>query len=155
MNTTKGLRIVQDQTDGSGPDPDVVADIRRHGMLASAEALPALRAELETWARAVGLSDRIAAVMALAAYEAMANSVEHAYRDAPGVLDLEAAYYGHGIEVTVTDYGSWITPQEADQQRRRGLPLIHMLADEAIVRPTKTGTQVQMRWSIETTGNGT
>lgn len=155
MNTTKGLRIVQDQTGRSDSDPDVVADIRRHGMLASADTLPALRAELETWARTAGLSDRIAAVMALATYEAMANSVEHAYHDSPGVLDLEAVHYGHSVEVTVTDYGSWTTPQEARQQRRRGLPLIHMLADEAIVRPAKTGTRVRMRWTTDNTETAT
>lgn len=146
---------MQDQTGGSDSNPAPVAGLRRQGVPASADTLPALRAELEAWARGAGLSDRVAAEIALAAYEAMANSVEHGYRGAPGVLDLEAARYGHGVEVTVTDYGSWSTPQEADQQRSRGLPLIHMLADEAIVRSARTGTRVQMRWAIDSTGNDT
>lgn len=146
--------MVQDSTGRSGSDSDGVADLRRQSMPASAETLPALRADLESWARAAGLGDRVAAEIALAAYEAMANSVEHAYPEAPGVLDLEAVHHGRRVEVTVTDYGSWATPEEIDQQRRRGLPLIQMLADEAIVRPAETGTRVQMRWATGTTDTG-
>ena len=147
--------MVHDPTGRSDADSDVVADLRRQDMPASAETLPALRADLESWARTAGLGDRVAAEIALAAYEAMANCVEHAYRDGPGVLDLEAVHYGHGVEVTVTDYGSWVTPEETDQQRRRGLPLIHMLADEAIVRPAEPGTRVQMRWATDATDTTT
>lgn len=125
-----------------------VEDLRRHGVPASAGDLPVLRDEVDEWARAAGLDADSAESLALATYEAMANAVEHAYAGATGVLDVEAVCDAAGIEVTVTDHGSWRPPQDSDQQRKRGLPLIERLADEAVVTSGERGTRVQMRWEL-------
>lgn len=122
-------------------------DLRRHGVRATAGNLPVLRDEVDEWARAAGLEDGIVESLALATYEAMANAVEHAYGGACGVLDVDAVLSGTGVEVAVTDHGTWRAPDESDGQRRRGLPLVERLADEAVVTSGEHGTQVQMRWS--------
>jgi serine/threonine-protein kinase RsbW len=118
-------------------------DLRRHGVRATAGNLPVLRDEVDEWARAAGLEDGIVESLALATYEAMANAVEHAC----GVLDVDAVLSGTGVEVAVTDHGTWRAPDESDGQRRRGLPLVERLADEAVVTSGEHGTRVQMRWS--------
>jgi serine/threonine-protein kinase RsbW len=131
-----------------GPQPGFVDALRRHGVLASAGSLPVLRDELDQWARNAGLSDSLAGALALAAYEAMANAGEHAYDGMPGPFDVEASLLDQGVEVTVTDHGSWRSPQDGDQERKRGLPLIHRLADEAVVSSGQNGTRVRMRWEL-------
>lgn len=136
------------QSGGPEADPRGVASLRRHGVPASAGNLPALRDELDAWARAAGLSDSIADALALAGYEAMANAVEHAYDGGSGLLDVEARFRGQGVEVTVTDRGSWRSPHESGPERKRGIPLIHRLADEAVVTSGETGTRVRMRWEV-------
>lgn len=131
-----------------GLEPGPVEALRRHGVLASAGSLPVLRDELDEWARTAGLGDSLAGALALASYEAMANAVEHAYGGTPGPFDVEAALLDHGVEVTVTDHGAWRSPQDGDQERKRGLPLIHRLADEAVVSAGQNGTRVRMRWEV-------
>ena len=139
-----------------GPDADheVLASLHRHRVPASADLLPVLRDELEQWARSAGLSDRVADSLALASYEAMANAVEHAYDGRTGLLDVEAALRGAGVQVTVTDQGSWRTPEENAAERRRGLLLIHRLADEAVVTSGEDGTRVLMRWDVPISDDG-
>ncbi|SFS97577.1 ATP-binding protein [Saccharopolyspora flava] len=137
------------QPGGPEADPAVEA-LRRHGVPASAGNLPVLRDEVDGWARAAGLGDEIVESLALATYEAMANAVEHAYADGDGVFDLDAVRDPSGIEITVTDHGSWRPPQDSDPLRQRGLPLIERLADEAVVTSGQRGTRVQMRWAVPT-----
>ncbi|MEV4732729.1 ATP-binding protein [Saccharopolyspora sp. NPDC049426] len=131
-----------------GPEPGAVEALRRHGVLASAGSLPVLRDELDQWARTAGLGDSLAGALALATYEAMANAVEHAYDGMPGPFDVEASLLDRGVEVTVTDHGTWRSPHDGDQERKRGLPLIHRLADEAVVCAGENGTRVRMRWEV-------
>ncbi|MEV4729678.1 ATP-binding protein [Saccharopolyspora sp. NPDC049426] len=121
--------------------------LRRHGVRATAGTLPVLRDEVGEWARAADLRDTIVESLALATDEAMANAVEHAYADAPGVLDLDAVRSESGVEVAVTDHGTWPAPDEGDGQRNRGLPLVERLADESVVASGARGTRVQMRWN--------
>ena len=131
-----------------GPESGAAEALRRHGVLASAGSLPVLRDELDQWARTAGLGDSLAGALALATYEAMANAVEHAYDGMPGPFDVEASLLDRGVEVTVTDHGSWRSPHDGDQERKRGLPLIHRLADEAVVCAGENGTRVRMRWGV-------
>ncbi|MDI2029234.1 ATP-binding protein [Saccharopolyspora sp. TS4A08] len=130
-----------------GPGSGGVDELRRHGVPAAAGNLPPLRDEVDEWARAAGLGEEIAESLALATYEAMANAVEHAYADGDGFLDLDVVRDAAGVEVTVTDHGSWRPPHESDPKRKRGLPLIERLADEAVVTSGEHGTRVQMRWT--------
>lgn len=142
------------QSGGPDADREVVANLHRQRMPASADVLPVLRDELDQWARSAGLSGEVTDSLALASYEAMANAVEHAYDGAAGHLEVEAALLDEAVEVTVTDHGSWRTPGKSAAERRRGLPLIHRLADEAVVTSGEGGTRVLMRWDIARSGRG-
>src|SRR3989337_709207 len=104
---------------------------------ATAEQLGQLRHALADWAAGHGLATHIIKDMALATYEAMANVVMHAYRDrVRGTLDL----YAHAdqvrgiVTVSVADYGCWRPPPPDHNSRRRGLSLIHGLAEHTGVR---------------------
>ncbi|MFI9383423.1 SpoIIE family protein phosphatase [Kutzneria sp. NPDC052558] len=121
--------------------------LRWHG-LAKAEQLVGIRRSIEAWAERAGLSVDLSQVMALAVYEAMANVVEHAYRDdGPGLLDVEVRHDGDAVVVTVGDEGHWHVSTPSEQlYRGRGLALIERLAGQVSVLPSPHGTTVRMRW---------
>lgn len=116
---------------------------------AAAARLTGLRHALAEWAELSGLSDEDREALILASYEAMANSVEHAYAgQLQGVLDLRAVRDKEKgrVVVTVTDYGQWKPPPIDPGSRGRGLPLIRGLTPNATITPTEQGTTVSMSW---------
>lgn len=118
---------------------------------AVAGRLAGLRHALAQWAARVGLSDEDSEALVLASYEAMANSVEHAYRDqTQGLLDLRGEVDDEQgrVVVTVTDYGQWRPPQPSGGLRGRGLPLIQGLTSTSTITPTTAGTTVTMFWPL-------
>lgn len=84
----------------------------------------------------------------LAAYEALANCADHAYRnhDGPGPMTVDAAYDidTSTVHLCVSDHGRWVDPhsQPADIARGRGLRLMKALCDDFSVNGTETGTTV-------------
>ncbi len=84
----------------------------------------------------------------LAAYEALANCADHAYRnhDGPGAMTVEAAHdIGTStVHLCVSDHGRWVDPhtQPADIARGRGLRLMRALCDDFSVNGTEAGTTV-------------
>jgi serine/threonine-protein kinase RsbW len=120
---------------------------------AAAARLTGLRHALTEWAEESGLSPEDCEALTLASYEAMANSVEHAYTgQIEGVLDLRAIRDQEKGRVTVivTDYGQWKTPPLDPGSRGRGLPLIRGLTPNAVIAPSEQGTTVSMSWPITT-----
>ncbi len=118
---------------------------------AVAARLAGLRHTLAEWASRIGLSDEDTEALVLASYEAMANTVEHAYRDqTQGVLDLTAQVDDEQkrVVITVTDYGQWQPPKPSGGLRGRGLSLIQGLTSTATITPTTGGTTVTMFWSL-------
>jgi serine/threonine-protein kinase RsbW len=118
---------------------------------AVATRLTALRHALADWARQLGLAPQDCHDLTLASYEAMANTVEHAYPNhAKGILDIRAHRDTdrRQASVVVTDYGSWKSPQPTGGRHGRGLSLIRSLASTAIVTPTANGTTVSMSWPL-------
>lgn len=113
--------------------------------------LAALRHALAEWADRIGLSTGDQEALVLATYEAMANSVEHAYPDQiQGVLEVRAhrdVEEGRAV-VTVTDYGRWKPPEPSGGLRGRGLSLIRGLTATTTITPTPTGTTVAMSWPL-------
>jgi serine/threonine-protein kinase RsbW len=113
--------------------------------------LAGLRHALAEWAAQAGLPEEDIEALVLASYEAMANTVEHAYRDqTQGLLDLRAQIDEEQsrIVVTVTDYGRWKPPQPSGGLRGRGLSLIQGLTRTATITPTTDGTTVTMFWPL-------
>lgn len=113
--------------------------------------LAGLRHALAEWAERVGLPEEDCEALVLASYEAMANSVEHAYgNDTQGLLDLRCHVDGKQgrVVVTVTDFGRWKPPQPSGGLRGRGLSLIQGLTTTATITPTTGGTTVSMFWPL-------
>ncbi|WP_116040544.1 ATP-binding protein [Amycolatopsis palatopharyngis] len=130
---------------------ELTAALEYSGVPAEAERLPAIRHAVACWAGSVGLTDDQVEALTLAVYEALANTVTHAYPGRTGTLDLRAEYWSPRgvVEVEVADQGRWLQPQaEPGPLGGRGLPLIHQLADHARVEPTANGTVVHMRWTL-------
>jgi serine/threonine-protein kinase RsbW len=118
---------------------------------AVAGRLTGLRHVLAGWAERAGLSPDDREALTLASYEAMANTVEHAYAgQLQGMLDLRAVRdpEERRVVVTVTDYGRWKPPQVDAGSRGRGLPLIRGLTPNAAITPSTRGTTVSMSWPL-------
>jgi serine/threonine-protein kinase RsbW len=118
---------------------------------AVAGRLTGLRHALAEWAERIGLAPSDREALTLASYEAMANTVEHAYAgQLQGVLDLRAVRdLAQGrVIVTVTDYGRWKPPPTDRGTRGRGLPLIRGLTPDSSIIPSANGTTVRLCWPL-------
>lgn len=135
-------------------EDDPVAHLECVGVLARADQLPTLRHALIDWAHRLDLPEEQVEALTLATYEALANSVEHAYPDDAGTLDLRARYlpHPHRVEITVTDHGHWQPPPaNPGSLSGRGLPLMQQLADTAHIEPDHQGTTVHLHWITSAT----
>ncbi|MGY1811003.1 SpoIIE family protein phosphatase [Blastococcus sp. SYSU D00669] len=136
--------------------PDDVALVAARLVPAPLEArLPAdparlarVRRAVQAWAGEAGLSEDTTEDLQLALGEAVANAVEHAYRDAvPGECAYRVAWApGGAVDVRVRDFGTWRPVPDDPGFRGRGLLLIRRLADDVVVEPTPGGgTTVSFR----------
>jgi anti-sigma regulatory factor (Ser/Thr protein kinase) len=108
---------------------------------ARAPELNRIRRTVTTWAAATGLHPDHADDLQLALGEALANAVEHAYRDRePGDLDYTLRRTAHGVHAAVTDFGTWQPPPPDPGYRGRGLPMIHTLGDAVTLHHDDAGT---------------
>lgn len=138
--------------DGStrGPDSTYASEwgVRISSDIAS---LRGIRQRLAKWARTTGLSSVAVDDLVLASYEAVANSIEHAYRGQVGDILLSAEHKDDHVIVTVTDHGQWLAPSTPGRHRGRGLLLMHELADDAhiTVDEDHPSTTVRLRWRLD------
>ncbi|WP_410648939.1 SpoIIE family protein phosphatase [Amycolatopsis sp. cmx-4-54] len=116
---------------------------------ATTDHIAVFRDRISNWAAGLGLDDDRRDDLTLAVYEAMANAVEHAYRDrpVPGPLDIRGSCHDGRITVTVTDQGQWRTPDPHDTIRGRGLKLINSLTDHEVDLRHSNGTTITMVWN--------
>ncbi|WP_165777667.1 ATP-binding protein [Amycolatopsis antarctica] len=131
-------------------------DIFHRHVPATAAEVSAVRHALEQWASANGCTGDTVTSIALAAQEAMANVVDHAY---PAGHDGSMAVFGTvdaaTVMVTVSDLGRWNPAEPArpavdapEQQRRgRGLMLIDALCEHSGLISDRFGTTLRMRWT--------
>ncbi len=116
---------------------------------AVASRITALRRALEAWLGATAFDARRTGDIVLAVYEAMANVVEHAYRQAAatGTITLRAAYSAADrvLQVAVIYHGQWSTT-EPDPVRGNGIPLMTALCTTSSIDHTATGTSVLLQW---------
>ena len=110
---------------------------------AEVESIPGLRRLLGRWLDEVGASRRDIDDLTLAAAEAAANAIEHAYGLAPGVVELHAAAENSDVvTVEISDFGNWRQPRGT--HRGRGLLLMEGLTDAVEVVRTGEGTTVAL-----------
>ena len=115
---------------------------------AESRQLSGVRRAVEAWADLAALSPQTLEDLQLALGEAVANGVEHAYRDrAAGECAFRVAWQPDGaVEVTVQDFGTWRPPPADPGFRGRGLALMHSLGQDVHVEPSPGGgTTVRFR----------
>ncbi|HEY0451905.1 ATP-binding protein [Actinophytocola sp.] len=122
---------------------DAPASLHHQGP-ASPQLAARLRRQLIEWARNEGIPADLTYDISLASYEAMANTVTHAYPlGTVGPLELHARLAAGAVEVTVADRGRWQPP---DDGVGRGLELIRKLSRQTEVERGDYGTTVRMTW---------
>jgi anti-sigma regulatory factor (Ser/Thr protein kinase) len=114
---------------------------------AEVESIPGLRRLLGRWLDEAGATRRDIDDLTLAAAEAAANAIEHAYGLAPGVVELQAAADdAKNVTVEISDFGNWRPPRGT--HRGRGLLLMEGLTDDLEVVRTGEGTTVELKRRI-------
>src|SRR5215210_6722588 len=110
---------------------------------ADLESIPLMRRMLRRWLHEAGATRAEAEDLSLAASEACANTIEHAYGPAPGILEVTASMSSAGEAlVEIRDFGTWRAPR--GQNRGRGLMLMRGLTDSVEVVQRDEGTTVQL-----------
>ena len=110
---------------------------------AEVESIPGLRRLLGRWLDEAGATRRDIDDLTLAAAEAAANAIEHAYGLAAGIVELHAADRPRGrVTVEISDFGTWRAPRGT--HRGRGLLLMEGLTDDVEVVRTGEGTTVEL-----------
>ncbi|RBY82966.1 anti-anti-sigma factor [Geodermatophilus sp. TF02-6] len=108
-------------------------------------SLPAVRRRLGAWLTALGMGEQDRVGVMVAAGEAAANAVEHAYRGLePGRVSVTATVDVDGVlTVTVRDEGRWRPPDRDPGDRGRGLMIMRQLVD-GVVLQGEQGTTVTL-----------
>ncbi|HEX6654181.1 MAG TPA: SpoIIE family protein phosphatase [Thermoleophilaceae bacterium] len=113
---------------------------------AEVQSIPGLRRLLGRWLDEAGATRRDIDDLTLAAAEAAANAIEHAYGLAPGVVELHASTDDDNVTVEISDFGNWRPPRGT--HRGRGLLLMEGLTDDVEVVRTGEGTTVELKRRI-------
>lgn len=104
-----------------------------------------LRKDLRGWLTSHAVDPDSANAVLLACSEAVANAIEHGYRNDPfGLVEVAATVCSEAVEIRVTDHGTW-RPACPDDPEGRGLRMIRQLMHEVSVDVTGVGTTVTMR----------
>ncbi|MFI9010741.1 ATP-binding protein [Actinosynnema sp. NPDC053489] len=124
---------------------------------ARARELSAVRAQLDAWLAAEGLSEDDRYDLLVAVNEAASNAVEHAYGpDEQGLVQIDARATPDGaIRVAVVDHGTWRVPPPTLSARGRGLLLMRENVDEVRVDRGAGGTTVTLVLAPRHAGRGT
>jgi PAS domain S-box-containing protein len=105
-------------------------------------SLAQLRRELNRWLAKRNASDKEIFELTVAACEAAANAIEHAYGLGEADFDVKVALDDDVVTIIVRDQGRWRAPRGSN--RGRGLQLIESLMDEMQVGRHEEGTEVKM-----------
>jgi anti-sigma regulatory factor (Ser/Thr protein kinase) len=126
----------------------------RHRFPARASELAIARSMVRTWLDREDVGTRHVEEVVLAANEACANAVEHAYVDAgrePRGVDLEVQLVGSDLTVWVTDNGTWRDGAPM-LDRGRGFVIMRALMDDVAVERRAAGTTVTLRRRLDGSG---
>ena len=102
-----------------------------------------VRHTLDEWLDGHGMSEPPRAAFVLATHEALANAIQHSGISSSVTVRAQAA--NEGIEIVISDDGSWKAPDEVpNDERGRGLSLIRLLVPDAEVSTGVSGTTVRL-----------
>jgi anti-sigma regulatory factor (Ser/Thr protein kinase) len=113
---------------------------------AESRSLATLRRVLGRWLKAAGAGETEIYETLVAAGEASANAIAHAYPAGEASFEVEASRLGPDLEIVVRDFGSWRAARGED--RRRGLTLMEQLMEEVEIDKRDTGTTVVLRRAL-------
>ncbi|MET0702589.1 MAG: SpoIIE family protein phosphatase [Mycobacterium sp.] len=104
------------------------------------------RTALRDWLSRAGVDPDQAQDVLLAAGEAVTNSIEHGHRHKPdGSISLRAIVDADQVQLTVTDTGTWKTPQLITEAHRgRGFAMMRGLMHDVKVDLNSAGTTVRL-----------
>jgi anti-sigma regulatory factor (Ser/Thr protein kinase)/putative methionine-R-sulfoxide reductase with GAF domain len=132
-------------------------DELRLDLPADPSVLSGTRRILRRWLRQHGVEEPLLSEVALAANEACANAIEHAYAPGPASFHLRAEVEKTGehdpgtVVVGITDTGNWRPPR--GENRGRGLTIIETAMDDFEVNTSSEGTEIVMRRRIPGPGS--
>jgi len=106
-------------------------------------AAPIVRHALRRFIEASGLDAEKSFALQTAVGEAVANAVEHAYRETTGLIHVRTVLTASALTVSVEDHGGW-QPPCGSEERGRGLPLMRALMDDVEVRTSGKTTAVHL-----------
>jgi anti-sigma regulatory factor (Ser/Thr protein kinase) len=110
------------------------------------DSLAPIRHLLRRWLMNRGVGEQDAYDVIVAAQEACANAVEHAYGPGRAHFEVDGLWEDGRITITVTDHGSWRAPR--GKNRGRGLPLMKALMKSVEVRHTDDGTTITLTQTL-------
>ncbi len=123
------------------------SDVPRHDFAfdfsAIPMAVPIVRRTLNRYVTRLGLDDDRSYALITAVGEAMANAVEHAYPEQPGIVRLRVTNGDGALHVTIEDDGRWKQAQKREE-RGRGLPLMRALMDGVEIRTNQSHTTISL-----------
>ncbi len=113
---------------------------------ADVSQLAPTRTALRNWLTRARVNPDQTLNVLVAAGEAVANAIEHGHRHSPrGTISLGATALGDHLQLTITDTGSWKTPQPATYPHRgRGIPLMRTLMQDVSIAADTAGTTVEL-----------
>ena len=110
-----------------------------------------VRATFRDLAKKLELTDDQTFAVLVAAGEAIANAVEHAYGDRePGLVEIKTHCDGQRLMIQVDDYGRW-RPFQKREERGRGIPLMHALVDGVQIKSSQTNTSITLSLDLTRT----
>jgi len=101
---------------------------------------------LRRWLLRWGAAEEEIYDFTVAATEAAANAVEHAYAPGKATFELEARHDDGVVTLTVRDRGSWRAPR--GNHRGRGLAIMRALMEDVDVIQDSRGTEVTLRRTL-------
>jgi len=119
------------------------------------EELGRVRHTLDEWLDGQGMSEPPRAAFVLATHEALANAIQHS--GVSSSVRVRARAASEGVEIVISDDGSWKAPDEVpNDERGRGLKLIRLLVPDAEVSTGVSGTTIRLshRFTGERTADG-
>ncbi|MFL6142918.1 MAG: SpoIIE family protein phosphatase [Labedaea sp.] len=109
------------------------------------DRLGVVRRQFSGWLRGFQASEDDMVALELSAVEAVTNSIEHAFAEAPGEVRVTARLDDDGvIGVLVSDNGRWKPPTADPGFRGRGLVMMREFSDDLRVHPSEHGTTVRI-----------
>ncbi|OBA59917.1 histidine kinase [Mycobacterium sp. 1100029.7] len=143
--------MVRLEPGGGYPDDVAVLLYRQPAPLAmkfeaDVEHLAPSRAALRSWLTQAGVEPGQIQDVLTATGEAVANAIEHGYRDdAEGTVSLRATAIVDALQVTVVDSGTWKKPRTIPGHNRgRGIGLMRGLMEDMTIHSSEAGTTVHL-----------